>query len=97
MDANEKTLLSGGDFEDMFVTLEDEEGNEADFEILDVIEYRDIHYVVLFPADEEDQEYVILQFEETEDEITYIDVEDDTILQAVFELFQEKHKEEFED
>lgn len=94
---DEKMLLNGEDFEDMCVTLTDDEGNEADFELLDVIEYRDIHYVVLFPLDEEDDEYVILQFEEGEDEITYIDVEDDTIVQAVFEIFQEKHKDEFED
>ena len=94
---DEKMLLNGEDFEGMFVTLEDEEGNEADFEILDIMEYRGIRYVVLFPQDEEDEEYVILQIEEGEDEITYIDVEDDTIVQAVFELFKKKHKDEFED
>ena len=43
------------------VTLTDENGQEADFEILDLILYQDEQYVVLMPLDEEDDQVVIPQ------------------------------------
>ena len=96
MDENNEEL-------DNIVTLKDEEGNDVKFEFLDVIEYEGEQYVVLLPAEEaedsEPDEVVILQLEsETEDEDgeeTYVSVDDENILNAVFEIFKEKFKDEF--
>ena len=82
------------------VVLNDENGNEIEFEFVDMIEYQNKEYVVLLPVgdDEEDGEVVILQVEpgdEDSDEEAYISVEDEAVLEAVFEIFKEKFKEEF--
>lgn len=81
------------------IILNDEKGNEAEFEFLDLIEYEGEEYVVLLPVEESKEagEVVILKLEETEndDEESYVSVDDDLILQTVFEIFKEKFKDEF--
>ena len=78
------------------ITLTDEEGNEVQLEFLDLIEYQCQEYVVLLPMDDADTEVVILQVEpgESEDEESYVSVDDDDLVQAVFEIFKEKFKDE---
>ena len=39
--------------EGTLITLEDEEGNEVEFEFLDVVEYEGEEYIVLIENDEE--------------------------------------------
>ncbi len=83
---------------DNIITLNDEEGNEIRFEFLDLIEYKGEMYVVLYPADEEEDEgqVVILKVEETgEDEESYTSVDDDHVLEVVFNIFKERFKDEF--
>ncbi len=81
---------------DNIITLNDEDGNEADFEFIDLIEYEGNSYVVLLPVEEDSSEVVILQLEEvSEDEESYISVDDEEVLTAVFEIFKEKYKDEF--
>lgn len=81
---------------DNIVTLQDEEGNEVEFEFLDLIQYDDKEYVVLLPTDENDNEVVILQLEEVDDEIeSYLSVEDEETLYEVFEIFKEANREYF--
>lgn len=86
---------------DNIVVLNDEDGNEVEFEFLDLIEYEGEQYVVLLPTDEsEDEEageVVILKLEDTEseDEESYVSVDDEDTLNAVFEIFKEKFKDEF--
>ena len=41
--------------EGTLITLEDEEGNEVEFEFLDVVEYEGEEYIVLIENDEEAQ------------------------------------------
>ena len=84
------------------IILNDENGNEVQFEFLDLIEYESEEYVVLLPViedgEEDDGEVVILKVddsEESEDEESYISVDDEATLTAVFEIFKEKFKEEF--
>ena len=48
---------------DNIITLNDEDGNEVDFEFLDLIEYEGNDYVVLLPVEEDSDEVVILQVE----------------------------------
>ena len=88
---------------DNIVILNDEEGNEIRFEFLDLIELDGEEYVVLLPVTEEGEEdegeVVILQIEDTDDdeseEESYISVEDEDVLNRVFEIFKEKFKDDF--
>ena len=86
---------------DNIIVLNDEEGKEVKFEFLDLVEYEDEEYVVLLPTDEEDAEeageVVILKVEDTdsEDEESYVSVDDQETLNTVFEMFKEKFKDEF--
>lgn len=84
---------------DNIIVLNDEEGNEVEFEFLDLIEYEGEEYVVLLPTNEEDDagEVLILKLEDTdsEEEESYVSVENEEILNKVFEIFKEKFKDEF--
>ena len=89
-----------GEEVDNIVILNDEEGNEVQFEFLDLIEYNEEVYVILLPVEdeisEEPGEVVILKVESTsEDEESYVSVEDEEVLNNVFEIFKEKFKDEF--
>ena len=87
---------------DNIVILNDEEGNEVKFEFLDLVELDDEEYVVLLPVteegEEEEGEVVILKVEDTDDEDSdeesYISIEDEDILNKVFEIFKEKFKDD---
>ena len=85
---------------DNIVILNDEDGNEVEFEFLDLIEYEGEQYVVLLPtaeSEEDSGEVVILKLEDTEseEEESYVSVDDEETLNAVFEIFKEKFKDEF--
>ena len=85
---------------DNIIVLNDEEGNEAEFEFLDLIEYEGEEYVVLLPVEESEDagEVVILKLEDTDEEAeeeSYVGVEDEEILNKVFAIFKEKYKDEF--
>lgn len=81
------------------IILNDEAGNEVEFEFLDLIEYQGEEFVVLLPCDEEDEagEVVILKLEDTDDEEneSYASVDDESVLNAVFDIFKDKFKDEF--
>lgn len=82
------------------LTLTDENGQDANFEYLDCIEYQGTEYLVLTPAEEDSGEIVILSIEPVDEENeNYLAVEDETILNAVFDIFKEKFKDilQFED
>ena len=89
---------------DNVVILNDEDGNEVKFEFLDLIELDDEEYVVLLPmaedGEEEEGEVVILKVEdnddENSDEESYVSIEDEEILNKVFEMFKEKFKDDFD-
>lgn len=89
---------------DNIVILNDEQGNEVKFEFLDLIPLDDEEYIVLLPVteegEEEEGEVVILQVEDNDDEESeeesYISVEDEEILNRVFEIFKEKFKDDFD-
>ena len=98
-DLNNTPNIQDGEELDNIIVLNDENGEEIEFEFLDLIEYEGEEYVVLLPTDEEDDagEVVILKLEDTdsEDEESYVSVDDEDVLQAVFEIFKEKFKDEF--
>lgn len=79
---------------DNIIILNDDEGNEVEFEFLDLIPYRGKEYVVLLPTPDDADEVVILQLEEADDETeSYISVDNELTLQAVFEIFKERAKD----
>lgn len=85
---------------DNIITLNSESG-EVRFEFLDLVEYCGDEFVVLLPVDnlEEIEEVVILKLEsidEDAEEESYIGVEDEDTLQAVFNIFKSKFKDEFD-
>lgn len=76
------------------ITLTDENGNDTDFEYLDCIEYRGTEYLVLLPANEESTEVVILEVQPVDEENeNYLSVEDEAILDAVYEIFKDRFKD----
>jgi len=83
------------------IVLSDENGEDIQFEFLDLIEYEEEEYVVLLPVveeGEEDGEVVILKVENTgedDDEESYVSVDDEDTLNQIFEIFKEKFKDEF--
>ncbi|MBR6985685.1 MAG: DUF1292 domain-containing protein [Ruminococcus sp.] len=84
---------------DNIIVLNDEFGNEIKFEFLDLIEYNSEEYVVLYPIDEENDDgmVVILKVDSLEDDSeTYVSVDDDNIIQAVYNIFKDKFKDQFD-
>ena len=85
------------ELEDVIV-LEDEDGNEIEFELGDKLVYEGKEYVVLLPLEEDDNGILILEYQEGGDEEgdLYLDVEDEDVLNAVFDMFKEKYADEFD-
>ena len=83
------------------MTLEDEDGNEVTFEVIDALDHKGVHYlaVVEFTENEEDAEdaqLVILSVGE-DDEGEYLDVvEDDETLLEVSKLFEQRLSDDYE-
>lgn len=95
---NNKNDLNGTlDELDNIIVLNDENGEEVEFEFLDLIEHGDEEYVVLLPVEEAAEEVVILKVEElsNSEEESYVSVDNENTLQAIFEIFKEKWKDEF--
>ena len=83
------------------MTLEDEDGNEVTFEVIDALDHQGVHYlaVVEYTENEEDAEdaqLVILSVGE-DDEGEYLDVvEDDETLLEVSKLFEQRLSDDYE-
>ncbi len=80
------------------IILTDEDGNELEFEYVDSFDYEGEEYAVLLPVDENDPEIAILKVEETDepDVVNYVAVESEDAMNAVFEMFKEEYKDEFD-
>ena len=83
------------------MTLEDEDGNEVTFEVIDALDHKGVHYlaVVEYTENEEDAEdaqLVILSVGE-DDEGEYLDVvEDDETQLEVSKLFEQRLSDDYE-
>ena len=83
------------------MTLEDEDGNEVTFEVIDALDHKGVHYlaVVEYTENEEDAEdaqLVILSVGE-DDEGEYLDVvQDDETLLEVSKLFEQRLSDDYE-
>ena len=83
------------------ITLTDSDGSDVDFEVLDIVPYKEHEYAVMLPVDDESDspEAVILELleaEEDNEEDMLQGVDDEEILNAVFNLFMEKNADEFQ-
>jgi len=83
--------------EEGVLLLTDENGEETAFEYLDCIEYEGKEYLVLMPMEEDEGEVVILEVEPVDEEMeNYLAVEDEALLNTIFEIFKEKFKDVLE-
>lgn len=90
--ANEELLEE----ESSIISLTDEEGNEVEFELIDSVDYNGTEYLILLPPDDEAAEVVILEVEPQGDDMeTYVTVNDEDTLMAVYEIFKERFKDIF--
>lgn len=108
MDDIRKDLPQGDGIEDDYdedsniVELTDEDGVTTAFEYQATIEYEGDEYIILMapPEDDEDEDeggVVIMKIEQADDgEDIYVSVEDEALLQTVFDLFLEYLDEEEE-
>ena len=89
--ANEE-YMDAMENEGTLITLEDEEGNEIEFEFLDVIEYEGEEFIVLIENDEDADEVVILQINAIDDETDeYVSIDDEELLDKIFDIFKKKY------
>lgn len=95
-------MLNNEDFAEEYeaeiITLEDDLGNEKDFEFLDTVEYDGEEYIILLPVEEDEQnEVMILRVDslDDQDEI-YSGIDDEEVLQAVFDIFKERYQDDFD-
>ncbi|MDR0914181.1 MAG: DUF1292 domain-containing protein [Oscillospiraceae bacterium] len=97
---NENKELEGMEEFDGLITLTDDEGNEVNFEFLDVIEYAGGEYLVITPAEESEEDFgevVILKIEtDGQGGEEYYGLEDEELINAVFEVFKDKWKDEMD-
>ena len=80
--------------EESQITLTGEDGEEITFDYLDCLTYQDTEYLVLMPTDTEETQIVILEIQPVDEENeTYLPVENEAVLDAVYGLFKEKYKD----
>ena len=78
------------------VLFTDDHGNEIEFEFLDLIEYDGDQYAILLPTEEDADEVLIMRLVPGEDgQEIYVTVEDEAVMNAVFDIFKNKFGDEF--
>ena len=81
-----------------YITLTDDNGEDVSFEMLGTVEYQDRLFAVLIPFDEDDDGVVILELVPTEDPEfeEFLGIDDEKLLNEVFEEFKKTYKGEYE-
>ena len=79
-----------------YISLTDEEGNQFELEILDVVSFEGETYTVFLPADidemdpnDPDYGFVILKNVEDQGEELYASVDDEELLERVYDYYME--------
>jgi len=84
-----------------FVTISDDEGNDFVLEHLDTIEVDNTFYMAFLPTDisEDNEDYglVILKVIEEDGEEILVSVDDDDLLENIYERFIERFSDEDEE
>ncbi len=81
-----------------YITLTDDNGEDISFEIIDTLEYDDRTFAVLLPFEDEDGEVIILEIlpGEGPDYDEFVSVDDDDLIEKVFEEFKKNYDGEYE-
>lgn len=81
-----------------YITLTDDNGEDISFEIIDTLEYDDRTFAVLLPFEDEDGEVIILEIlpGEDPDYDEFVSVDDDDLIEKVFEEFKKNYDGEYE-
>ena len=86
-----------------FITIVDDDGNEIELEYVDALEHEGVTYTAFFPAveedaDEEGEEYglIILKSSEENGETFLDSVDDEEVLDTVYDLFMQRFMEDEE-
>ena len=76
------------------LTLTDENGEEIEFEFLDLVEYEGDEYIILLPVEAVETEVVVLKVEPIDEENeSYVSVNDEQTLNEVYAIFKEGLKD----
>lgn len=77
-------------------TLEDDLGNEVEFELLDVITYKNEEYAVLLENIPDVKDFTILKIDSIDDkEEVYVGIDDEALVQKIFDIFKKNHPDDF--
>ena len=77
-------------------TLEDDLGNEVEFELLDVITYKNEEYAVLVENIPDVKDFTILKIDSIDDkEEVYLGIDDEALVQKIFDIFKKNHPNDF--
>ncbi|HPY85877.1 MAG TPA: DUF1292 domain-containing protein [Ruminococcus sp.] len=97
-DQENKNLEELEEDNENYITLTDDDGKDVSFEILDTVQYDERLFAVLLPFDEEDDGVVILEIIPSEDPEfdDFVAVEDEDLLNDVFEEFKKNYSGEYE-
>jgi uncharacterized protein YrzB (UPF0473 family) len=89
-------LLPEEELEDEVIELTDEQGNIINFKLLDVTEYKGQKYTLLLAAEPNDEiaEDEVVIFRLNEDAETLEPIEDDDLLQEIFDFYQSEVDED---
>ena len=98
MSEENKDLIAEEEMETGII-LTDDDGNEVEFDLLDSVEYEGKTYLVMLPADDNDDGngiIMLLEEGETEDDDTLLTVTDEKVLDEVYAIFREANKDFFD-
>ncbi|MCX7714442.1 MAG: DUF1292 domain-containing protein [Clostridia bacterium] len=84
--------------EDNIIVLEDENGNEVTFEVIDVFDFNQTRYFAMLevvPDGEETDEVLIMKVEEgdNDEDLSLVMIEDEEELEAAFNEFLRRDEE----
>lgn len=81
-----------------YITLTDDDGNDVSFEVIGEVEYQERYFAVMLPFDEDDDGVIILEIMPSDDEEMgeFLSIDDEELLQAVFEKFKSEYNGEYE-
>ena len=83
--------------ENQLIELVTDEGKTINCEVFDLIEFEDKTYALLVPADADEQdeeEYILLEYVEEGDECTFVSIEDDEEFNRVWDYIESLADEE---
>lgn len=94
---NQKVSPEGKDFEmeqeNSIITLTDETGRDVDFDLVCTFDYENKRYAAMFPIEKvegvEDDEVVLLEVKEEGNDTVMVPIENDVLLDEVFNEFMD--------